>query len=139
MEFDILHLHRLASCSATRCLKHNLVVQPQSKLRHSTQIALHLNGTQDLRSQDISGSGDEEIQGFDDIEEDFVLAVADSFASPRDGVGDGNRGSCLDFKLVRFLGNIPVEQISTRPVLPPFVRVRVRAYSCNILLSVVCG
>lgn len=82
VELDIFHLHGFSSRCATRGLEHDLVVQPQTELRHSTQIALHLHGAQDLRSQDVSGGGYKEVQGFDDIEEDFVLAVADSFASP---------------------------------------------------------
>ena len=114
VELDILHFHGLSSRRATRSLKHNFIVQPQAKLRHSTQVALHLNGAQDLRSQNVPGGGYKEIEGFDDIEEDFVLAVADSFASPRHGIGNSNRGSCLDFKLVRFLGNVPFRLLSAQ-------------------------
>ena len=106
VELDILHFHGLPSRRATSGLKHNLVVQPQTKLRHSTQVALHFNGAQDLRSQDVPGGGYKEVERFDDIEKDFVLAVADSFAPPRHGVGDSNWGSRLDFKLMRFLGNV---------------------------------
>lgn len=109
VELDVFHLDSLAPRSPTRCLEHNLVVQPQAKLRHTTQITLHLNGTQDLGTQHIPSCGYEEVQRFDDIEEDFVLAVADTFASPRDSIGDSNWRSCLDFELVRLLGNVPMK------------------------------
>lgn len=108
VELDVFHLHRLASRSAPCCLEHDLVVQPQTQLWHSTQIAFHLDRAQDLGSQDVAGCGNEEVQGFDDIEEDLVLAVADSFTSPGDGVGDGDWGAGLDFEFVGFLRDVPV-------------------------------
>lgn len=135
VKLDILHFHGLSSRRATRGLKHNLIVQPQAKLRHSTQVALHLNGAQDLRSQNVPGGGYKEIEGFDDIEEDFILAVADSFASPGDGVGDGDWGAGLDFEFVRFLRDVPIRS-AVLSFFPPYL---CWSYSCNILLSVVCG
>lgn len=48
VEFDVFHLDRLASRSTTGRLKHHFVVQPQTKFGHTTQVALHLDGAQDL-------------------------------------------------------------------------------------------
>jgi hypothetical protein len=78
MELDVFHLHSFASCCPSRCLKHHFVVQSQAQLRHPGEIAFHFDGAQDLRAQDVAVGGDEEVQGFDNIEEDFVLAVADA-------------------------------------------------------------
>ena len=38
---------------------------------------------------------DEHVDAFDNVEEDFVLAVADTFASPADSVCDCNGRPCL--------------------------------------------
>lgn len=54
VELHVLHLDRLASCSTTRGLEHGFVVQAQSQLWHTTQIALHLDSAQNLRAQDVS-------------------------------------------------------------------------------------
>lgn len=109
MELDVFHLDRLASGGPACRLKHDFIVQPETELRHATQIALHLNRAQDLRSKNISVRGNKEVQGLDHVEEYFVLAVADSFASPRDGVCDSDRWSCLDFQFVRLLCDIPAK------------------------------
>lgn len=48
VKFDVFHFHRLPpGCSSSR-LKHDFVVESQSQLRHSRQIALHLYGAQDF-------------------------------------------------------------------------------------------
>lgn len=99
MELDILHFHCLASgCSASR-LKHDFVVEAQSQLWHAGQIAFHFDSTENLGAEDIAVGGNKEIKRFDDIKENFVLAVAYTFASPADSIGDGDGRSC-DFEFV---------------------------------------
>lgn len=100
MELDILHLNSLASRRAACRLKHDLVVESQSQLGHTTEVAFHLDGTENLTPQHISVGADEEVQAFDNIEEDFVLAVTDTFGSPRHGVGHGDWRAGLDLELV---------------------------------------
>jgi hypothetical protein len=55
VELHVLHLDRLASCSTTRGLEHGFVVQAQSQLGHTTQVALHLDSAQNLGPQDAMG------------------------------------------------------------------------------------
>lgn len=54
VELDILHLDGLASGRATSGLKHDLVVQTQPQLGHTTQVAFHFDGAQNLGPQDVS-------------------------------------------------------------------------------------
>lgn len=49
----------------------------------------------------------QQVDGLDDVEEDLILAVANAFGPPRDGVGDGHWGADLDLELVRLLGDVP--------------------------------
>ena len=97
MEFHILHLHRFALCRPPRRLKHDFVVQAQAELGHPRKVAFEFDGAEDFAAEDVACRGDEEVEGFDDVEEDFVFAVADSFAAPGDGVCDGYGGAGLDF------------------------------------------
>lgn len=100
MEFHILHLHRLAPRRSPRRLEHHFVVQAKSELGHPAEVAFQLHGAEDLGAEDVAGGGDEEVEGLDYVEEDFVFAVADSFASPGDGVCYRYWGTSLDFELV---------------------------------------
>lgn len=79
MELDVLHLDGLATSASACGLKHDLVIETKTELRHTTEVAFHLDGTENLGSQDVAVGGDEQVETFDDIEEDFVLAVSDSF------------------------------------------------------------
>lgn len=100
VEFDILHLDGLASRGTTSSLEHGFVVQPQSQLWHSTEITLHLNCTQNLRTEDISVCRNQQVKGLNHIQEDFILAIAYPLATPGDGICDGDGWSCLDVQLV---------------------------------------
>lgn len=82
VELDVLHLDGLSSRCATCGLEHDLVVQTQTKFRHTTQITLHLDSTENLRSQHVTRRGHEEVKGLHNIKEDFVLAVPDTLTSP---------------------------------------------------------
>ena len=55
MELDVLHLDRLATRVATRALEHDLVVQPEPQLGHAREVALHLDGAEDLGAHDVAG------------------------------------------------------------------------------------
>jgi hypothetical protein len=48
MELDVFHFNCLASGRTACRLEHDLVVQTQAQLRHSGQIALHLDSAQDF-------------------------------------------------------------------------------------------
>ena len=82
VELDVFHFDRFASRGTACGLEHNLIIQSQPQLWHTTQVALHLDGAQNLRSQDISVRRDEKVKGLNDIQEDFVLAVTNTLASP---------------------------------------------------------
>ena len=108
VEFHVLHLHGLAPRRPPRRLEHDLVVQPQPQLGHAAEVAFQLHGAEDLGAEHVARGGDEQVEGLDDVEEDFVFAVADPFGPPRDGVGHGDGRPGLDFELVGFLRYVSV-------------------------------
>jgi len=108
MELYVLHLDGLASCGAAGRLEHGFVVEAKAELGHAGEVALHLDGAEDLGAQDVAGGADEEIERFDDVEEDFVFAVANAFAAPGDGVCDCDWGTGWGFEFVGFLGDVSV-------------------------------
>lgn len=112
VEFHVLHLHRFPPRCPPRRLEHDLVVQSQSQLGHAAEVAFQLHGAEDLGAENVACGGDEEVEGLDDVEEDFVFAVADSFRAPGDGVGHGDGGSGLDFEFVGFLRYVSGDVVS---------------------------
>ena len=108
MKLDVLHLHGFSPRGTTGALEHGLVVEAEAQLRHAGEVALHLDGAEDLAAQHAARAGDEQVEGLDDVEEDFIFAVADPLAAPGDGVGDGYGGPGLDFEFVGFLGDVSV-------------------------------
>ena len=48
----------------------------------------------------------EQVDALDDVQEDFVLTVADTFGPPRDSIRDRNWWPDLDLELVRLLSDI---------------------------------
>ncbi|KFY90763.1 hypothetical protein V498_05845 [Pseudogymnoascus sp. VKM F-4517 (FW-2822)] len=82
VELDVFHLDGLAACGAPGRLEHHLVVEPEAQLGHAGEVALHLDGAENLGAQHVASRGDEEVEGFDDVEEDFVFPVADAFGAP---------------------------------------------------------
>lgn len=93
-------------------LKHDLVVQTETQFRHAREVALHLDSTEDLAADDVAVGIDEQIDGLDDIKEDFVFAIPDAFGAPADGIGDGHRGAhLLELKLVGFLGDVLLKDL----------------------------
>lgn len=82
MEFHVFHLDRLSPRRPTRRFEHDLVVEPEPELRHPAQVAFEFDGAQDFGAQDVARGRDEEVEGLDDVEEDFVFAVSDPLAAP---------------------------------------------------------
>lgn len=78
MKLDVLHLDGLAARGPARRLEHDLVVEAQAQLGHAAQVAFHLDGAENLASQDVSVGTDEQVEALDDVEEDFVFAIADA-------------------------------------------------------------
>lgn len=62
MELDVLHLDGFSARRAACSLEHGLVVESQPQLGHAAQIALHLDGAQDLRSQHVAVGRDQQVQ-----------------------------------------------------------------------------
>lgn len=79
MELDVFHFDGLSSRRAAGRFEHDLVVETQAQFRHTTQVALHLDSSEDFTSEHVSVGTDEQVQAFDNVKEDFVLAVADAF------------------------------------------------------------
>lgn len=111
MELDIFHFHRLAPCCASSGLEHDLVVQAEPQLWHTAEITFQFHGAQDFGAEDIAGGGNEKVEGFDNVKEDFVFAVTDAFAAPRDGVRNGYRGPGLDFEFMGFLCDVSAGKV----------------------------
>jgi len=88
MEFDVLHFDSFPSARPSSILEHDFVVESQAQLRHARKVTFHLDGTENLRAQHVAVAVDEKVQRFNHVQEDFVLAVADPFGTPTDGVGN---------------------------------------------------
>ena len=106
VELDVLHLDGLPARVAARALEHYLVVQPEPKFGHARQVALHLDRAEDLRADDVAVRIHKQVDALDDVQEDFVLTVADTFGPPRDSIRDRNWWPDLDLELVRLLCDI---------------------------------
>lgn len=52
------------------------------------------------------GCTHEHVDALDDVEENFVLAVSDTFCAPGYSIGDCHRRACLDLEFVRFLCDV---------------------------------
>lgn len=87
MKLDILQLHRLGFSSSGR-FEQNLVIQAQSQFRHSGQIHPHFDAAHNFRPEDVSGGPGQKVNRLNDVEEDLVFPVFDTFGTPRNGVGD---------------------------------------------------
>ena len=111
VELDVLHLYRLAPGRPSRRLEHGLVIEAEPQLGHAAQVAFQLDGAEDLAAEDVAGGADEEVEGFDDVEEDFIFPVSYPFAAPADGVGDGDGRPSLNFELVGFLGDVLLQYL----------------------------
>lgn len=112
VELDVLHLDGLAAGAAARRLEHDLVVEAEPQLGHAAEVALHLDGAQDLGPEDVAVGRDKQVEALDDVEEDLVLAVPDALGAPRDGVGHGDWRACLDLELVRLLSDVLLQDLS---------------------------
>jgi len=77
----------ILSSSASLRGENDTIVEPQSQLGHSTQMRFHLDGSEDLRSEQISVVIYQKIHFFNHIEEDLVLLVEYSLWSPTGLVG----------------------------------------------------
>jgi hypothetical protein len=120
--------------TAAGALKHDLVVEAKAELRHAREIALHLDGAEDLGAGDVALGVDHEIDALDDVEEDLVLAVFYTLCAPRHCVGDCCQSRTLDLEFVGFLGDVSEQSHE-------FISNKLAGDtdSCRILLSVVCG
>mmetsp|Transcript_27984 Transcript_27984/g.46928 ORF Transcript_27984/g.46928 Transcript_27984/m.46928 type:complete len:204 (+) Transcript_27984:834-1445(+) len=78
---------------------------------HSTELGVDLDTSDDLRTQDVSVRVDQKVDTLHDVEVDLVLLVLDVLRTPRDGVGDGRRGTDLDIELVTLLCDVLLEDL----------------------------
>lgn len=104
VELDVFQLYRLRLASSGT-LEQDLVVQSQTQLWHAGQVDPHLDASHDLTAEDVAIRVGQQVDGFNHVEEHFVLAVLDPFRSPRDGIRDGHRWSGLGLHLVALLGD----------------------------------
>jgi len=102
--------------TAARAFEHNLIVKAQSEFWHTRQVALHFDSAENFRAHDISVCIDlgccepsepiladvtyKHVDTLDNVQEDFVFPISDSFCAPRDGICDRRRWSGLDLKFV---------------------------------------
>lgn len=82
MKFHVFHLDRLPPRRPAGSLEHGFVIESKPQLWHAAQVAFQFHRAQDLGAKDVACRGDEEVEGFDDIEENFVFSVSDAFAAP---------------------------------------------------------
>lgn len=82
MKFYVFHLDCLPPRRPAGSLEHGFVVESKPQLRHAAQIAFQFHRAQDLRPKDVAGGRDQKVEGFDDIQKDFIFAIPDAFATP---------------------------------------------------------
>lgn len=82
MELDVFHLHSFPPSRSACRFEHDLVVQAKTQFRHTGQVTLHLNRTKNFGPEHVPTGADEKVERLNDVQEDFVLSIADTFASP---------------------------------------------------------
>lgn len=107
MELDVLELHGLGFASA-RGFKEHLIVQPQAKFWHPREIDSHLDATHNLRAKHIPGGAGQEIHRLDHVQKHLVLAVLETFGTPRNGISHSRGRFQGHFQTVTFLSDVPI-------------------------------
>ena len=92
------------------------------EFRHAWQTALHMNGTNNLTIKDGTITSNlwnersrncsyHEVQLLNDIQEDFILGVFNTFLSPRNSIGDRSRDEHLLLHTVALLHNVLLQDL----------------------------
>mmetsp|Transcript_1902 Transcript_1902/g.3615 ORF Transcript_1902/g.3615 Transcript_1902/m.3615 type:complete len:204 (-) Transcript_1902:329-940(-) len=106
MELNVLKLDRLdASGGSPSGFKHELIIETELQFRHTRQERLHLNTANDLRMKNGTIGGNQQIQLLHNIQEDLILAMFDSFSTPRHGIGEGDRRARRHFQPITLLSD----------------------------------
>ena len=111
MELDVLHLNGLAARRPARRLKHDFIVEAEPQLRHTGEIALHLNATQYFAAKHIPICADQQVEGLDDVQENLVFPISYTLASPRYSICHSDWRPRLHLKLVRLLRDVLLEDL----------------------------
>ena len=75
-----------------------------------------------VRAGELALGGDEEVDGFDDVDEEFVLAVLDAGLPP--GAGSGARHLYRDLPDLVVVGRLCVRAVRCGACVPPLVRMQ---------------
>mmetsp|Transcript_27274 Transcript_27274/g.42442 ORF Transcript_27274/g.42442 Transcript_27274/m.42442 type:complete len:269 (-) Transcript_27274:93-899(-) len=112
VEVDMLHFDGLPS-AVVSCptVELDSIVQPKTKLRHTAQLALHLDRPVDFRSKQGTIGVHQQVDGFHHIEKHLILSVFDVFISPVHHIGQ-LWGEFLVFgKFLSFLCDVLLEDL----------------------------
>jgi hypothetical protein len=96
--------------TSARVLKENLVVETKTQLRHTTQVRLHLDSSNDFRTQQSAIGVDQKVNTLNDIQKDFVLTILDVLTTPVHSASNGNWRSRSRFQFVTLLSDEPFEK-----------------------------
>ena len=88
MELDIVELNGFGFWSSSLSFIVSFIIETKFKIGHTWQLTVSVYNTNDLRLDDIIWRTDKHAKFLNDIEEEFVFTVFDSFRSPRYNVGN---------------------------------------------------
>ena len=103
MELDIVEFNGFVSWSSSLGFVISLVVESKFEVRHSWELRVGLDDSNDFAFDDIVWGTNEHIQLFDHIQKEFVFGVLDSFPSPWNHVGNLFGSVNTRFILISFL------------------------------------
>lgn len=82
MELDVIELNSFVLRCPSLSLIVGLVVESQFEIRHSSQLTVGIDNSNDLTLDDVVGGSDEHGQLFNNIKEKLILGVLDALRSP---------------------------------------------------------
>ena len=89
-----------ATCSS---LHEEFVVDAELALRHTREERLDTDSAEDICLEDGASRRQEHVDALDDVDEDLITLVADSFSAPRDGTCGLNCDGFESFEVGRLL------------------------------------
>jgi hypothetical protein len=82
MELDVIEFDGLAFGGSALGFVVGFIVKSKFKIGHSRKLTVGIDNTDDFRLDDVVGWADEHVEFFDNIEEELIFAVLDSFGAP---------------------------------------------------------
>ncbi len=86
MEFNIIKLNSLAFWCSSLSLIISLIIKTEFKIWHTWKLAVCVNNSNNLWLNNVIGWTNEHVELLNNIQEELVFTVFDSFRSPRNNI-----------------------------------------------------